>query len=146
MRSPAFWVPTGLVAISSGILNIATDGRKPVWRVPDSYAHRFLGDVATMATPVGRDIVDLNLMLRRNFDQSEVIAMLDGRIDTLSPTSVTTVRRTSILECADQTFKLNDRKPVIFDEPSEKTVCFNQPSLVISLAPQPTNAEAARLA
>jgi hypothetical protein len=53
------------LAVLSGTLSLAVDGRPPTTLTPASGAVGFPGDVAVFAEPLGAPVTDLNVMTRR---------------------------------------------------------------------------------
>ena len=53
------------MAVVSGVLSLAIDGRSPVTLTPESEALEFPGDVPVFAEPRGAPVTDLNVMTRR---------------------------------------------------------------------------------
>lgn len=53
------------MAVLSGALSIAVDGRSPVTLTPESEALEFPGEVPVSAEPLGAPVTDLNVMTRR---------------------------------------------------------------------------------
>jgi hypothetical protein len=53
------------MAVVSGALSLAIDGRPPVTLTPESDAVGFPGDVPAFAEPLGAPVTDLNVMTRR---------------------------------------------------------------------------------
>jgi len=122
-----------IIAILSGTLDLAIEGRQPVRLVPDSRPYSFPGDVTAAANPVCGRVVDLNLMLRRGYAQAEMIATSAGRIDIVSPMTIILACRGGILRIGEAAFELCEGDAAIFDGPSENRVILNAPSLIIYL-------------
>jgi environmental stress-induced protein Ves len=120
-----------LIAILSGTLDLAIDGREPVRLDRYSPPFSFPGDVATAGSPVGGPVADLNLMVRRGSGQGQMTAIPAGKIDILPPTTIIVACRGCILELGGEAFKLCAGDAAIFDRPPKATAIVDAPSLIM---------------
>lgn len=122
-----------LIAILSGTLDLAIDGREPVRLDRDSPPYSFPGDVATAGSPVGGPVVDLNLMVRRGSGQGRMTAIPAGEIDILSPITIIVACQGCILRIGDEEFRLCAGDAAIFDRSPEDTAIVDAPALIMYL-------------
>lgn len=91
------------MAILSGRLRLEVAGRDPALLDPDSGAYDFPGDVACFGTPVAGRVVDLNLMVRRDYGRGTITTAGAGPILGIVATTIVIATRDTLLRIGTRT-------------------------------------------
>lgn len=98
------------MAVLSGALSLAVDGRSPVTLTPESEALEFPGEVPVFAEPLGAPVTDLNVMTRRAHCSAALARRFARATAVLEPRADTTLlvaHADLLVRCADAELSLS---------------------------------------